>query len=235
MKPLLTARVTVLEAFRGWMCANEEDEPWRTEENFLQSLKGILIPNAKMNFGSAGHLIIEKPHANKTDTGYLIDGHALTLEQVKPLLQYVSEHPLMKREIPIAKRYSTRFFDLIVTGTVDCLEGCQLRDNKFIFSSKDMSDYLDSLQWRFYLDMLNLNVFFYDFHRVHGFEKLEDCAKARIAETESMMVCAYEGMQGDIQGWLESFAEYVTAKQLTNYLIIDTEKALKIRRGGIKI
>lgn len=236
MRPVLSARVTAIESFRQYIEADEyDDKPWINETNVINTIKGLEFSNVKADYGSAGHAIIEDAQRYRTDTGYQWKGFTFTDSQVRPLLKHAGEHPLWVREVPLAKLYHTPNFDLILTGTTDCIEGTQLRDTKFKFSSFEVSDFLTSAQWRFYLDMVGLDVFYYDFFSVKNFETIEDCPKAVISECESMMVKRYENMSQDIQSVLNEFCDFVTFKKLEQYLKITPEKYKKIIMGDAKL
>lgn len=236
MRPVLTARVTCIEAFRQFLyCGDNEDTPWINEPNVINTVMGIESKNIKADYGTAGHLIIENPVAYKTNAGYKVKDFVFTDTQVSPLMDFRSAHPYMSREIPLAKLYTTPFFDIIVTGTCDCLEGNVVRDTKFKFGSLDVADFMESFQWKCYLDMLGLKQFYYDFFRVSGFETMADMAKSRIGACEIMPIQAYSGMQDDIQSVLYDFAEWVTFKGLHEYLVIDKKKAYKIIQGNSKL
>lgn len=235
-KPIYTVRVTALECFRMFLWGqNEDNEAWINEPNTIATIQGIESYNVKAKYGTAGHSIIENADYYRTNTGYKVDKFTFTDTQAAPMIRFRREHPLMTREIPLAKLYSTPQFDLIITGTCDHLEGNIVRDTKFKFSSFDVADYMDSCQYKFYLHMLGLKLFYYDFFRVSGFESMQDCTKARIGECESMPLTAYYGMQDDLQIILNEFADWITFKKLEKYLVITPEKQARILRGDSRL
>lgn len=233
MKPVYTARVTMIESFREFLYSgDDEDKPWINEANLIATLQGVESYNVKAAFGTSGHSIIEDAPAYKTNTGYKVKDFVFSDTQVAPLLKFRSEHPLMSRELPLAKLYVTPWFDLIITGTCDHLEGIMMRDTKFKFSTIDMADYMDSCQYKFYLDMADMKYFNYDFFKVTNFETMADMPKAKISECESLPLQAYAGMQDDLQGLLYEFGEYITFKGLEEHLAITQKKAQKIISGN---
>lgn len=233
MRKIYTIRTTALEAFREFLhCGDDEDKPWINEANLLLTLQGVETYNVKAAFGTFGHGIIEEPTRYQTGYGYTDKEFSLTHEQVKPLMAYRAAHPLMIREICVSKLYVLKDFDLIVTGHIDGLEGNNVHDNKFKFSSFNVADFMDSFQWRGYLDMIGLDTFIYDFFSVKSFESIGDCAKARIGDCESMTMKRYVGMDEDIQTLMNEFSDYVQFKGLEKYLAIDSKKAQKIVSGN---
>lgn len=233
-KPIYTVRCTTIESFREWINCDEqdaEDKFWICEENVIGNIKGIERVNVKADFGSSGHSIIENSPRYKTETGYQVNDFVFTDVQAAPMLKFRKEHPLMVREIALAKAYETPNFILIVTGTCDHLEGVHCRDTKFKFSNFNVADFLESFQWKCYLDMIGLDIFWYDFFRVQSFQTMEDMPKAKIAECESMMVKRSPGMEADIQATINEFALFVEFKGLLPYLQIDDKKRKRIAAG----
>lgn len=244
-RPVLSARVTAIESFRQYIEADDyDDKPWINEANVINTVKGLEFSNVKADYGTLGHAIIEGKADRYDEMVFKLDqwqpvrgygefkGLHITDHQAMPLLKHAGEHPLWCREVPLAKLYHTPNFDLILTGTTDCIEGTQLRDTKFKFSSFEVSDFMLSFQWRAYLDMVGLNTFIYDFFKVSGFDGIEDCDKAVISEVESMTMFRYPEMQQDIQSTINEFSSFVTFKGLTQYLAIDAGKARKIVAGN---
>lgn len=244
MSTPLSFRVTCLEQFRQTMYCDIEDKPWLTEENLIDTIKGIERPNVKADFGTFGHEIIENPEKHIRN-GWNTQGFPhttfanldfkLSLEQVQPLLNFRAEHPLMTREIPLSKLYHVNGYDIILTGTTDHLEGEVMRDTKFKFSSFDVQDFIDSIQYKAYLHMLGMKYFVYDFFNVRGFETIADCYKARISEVESMPLVWNDSFENDLYTLMGEFMEYVLHKGLIEYLKIDQKKANKIAAGGINL
>lgn len=233
MKPVLTIRVTAIEAVRQLLyCVTEENEAWINEPNVIDTLKGVERYNVKAAYGSAGHAIIENPLACKVEGGYKVDDFFFTDQQAAPLIKFHSEHPLMTREVPISKAYDLQNCTLLITGTTDHIEGIICRDTKFKFSSFDVQDFMDSYQYRLYLDMLGMKHFIYDFFPVKSFNGMEDMSKSVIKECEPMPLVAYKGMQEDIYSMLNEVMDFVQAKGLEQYLKIDDKKAKKIIAGN---
>lgn len=235
-KPIYTCRVTQIEGFRFWIHnQNENNESYINEENVIGSIMGIEHENIKAKFGQAGHSIIENSPLYAVEGGYKVDEFTFTDHQAQPMLRFRNDHPLMTRELALSKLYHTPHFDLIITGTCDHMEGSVMRDTKFKFSSFDVSDFMDSFQYRCYLDMAGMDRFFYDFFCVSGFQTIEDCAKARISECESMPLRRHIGMKEEVQSVINEFAEFVAFKDLQQYLVITAAKRKRIARGDSKL
>jgi hypothetical protein len=257
-KPVLTCRTTTIESFREWInSGDDDDKPWVTEDGVISNIKGIETQNIKASFGSCGHCMIENPDKYRVDIDpqpfttiasakdlmpydgpeyyYQVKDFSFSIDQAKPMIKFRQEHPLMIREVALSKLYSTPSFDLIVTGTCDHLEGNIMRDTKFKFSSFDVQDFVDSFQWRNYLNSAEMDIFWYDFFRVKNFSVMSDMAKARISECESMMVKRYSGMEADINAIIVEFMEFVIFKGLTEHLVITDAKRKRIAAGDSKL
>lgn len=247
-KPLLTIRVTTIEAFRAWINADEfDDKPWVNEANVMQTIQGVESYSIKANYGTLGHSIIEgnalifEEKVFRSDQWQCVGGYGeydglyITDHQAAPLHKFRSEHPLMIRETTLSKLYHTRHFDLIVTGTCDHLEGNDMRDTKFKFSSFDAADFIESIQWKLYLDMAGMCNFWFDFFNVTGFNGIEDCYKAHIGPCDSMPVTAYPGMEDDIQTVLEDFADWIMFKDLAPWMAITPNKRKRILAGDSEL
>lgn len=230
-RPLYTCRVTALETFRLFLHGQtERNEGFNTEANLIDTVKGIHRAGDKADFGTLGHAIIENRKDNRKwmadigRWGYDLNGYKITTDQAMPILDYIQQYPRMVREITLSKLYKARYFDLIVTGHADGLNGIVCHDNKFKFSPYEVSDYIDSMQWKLYLDMLKMKHFQYDMFRVHGFEVKANSLKARIDPCESFLLHAYEGMERDIQVLIEEFSEWAIYRKLESFLEINEDK-----------
>src|ERR1700761_6963191 len=235
MSNILTVRTTTLEAFRQFIYCASEDKPWINEPNLIATIQGVSEAGVKADFGTAGHLLIEDYPQYKTGDVYKVNEFTFTEEQIKPLVKFHHEHPLMIRETQLARMYHIGGYDLILTGTCDHLEGQVMRDTKFKFSNFDVSDFIDSIQYKAYLHMLGMKYFVYDFFRVHGFDTLADCHKARISDVEEMALVWNDSFENDLYRLMGEFMEYVVHRYLLPFLKINKEKAKKIIAGGIDL
>ena len=146
--------VTTLEKFRRYMA---ETSSFDTEESLIESLKGLFKGNDKTKFGSACHKIVEGEYiGHEGEVAVVIDNEVFVFhkEQYTPYLDYRIAHPLMIHEMPVQKVYETAFGPIQVTGRIDGIEGCVVRDLKNRFRALSDSDYTESCQWKFYLEML---------------------------------------------------------------------------------
>ena len=168
MKPLI--RVTTLEKFRRYLT---EASSYDTEQAVIDTLSGEFSGNEYTRIGTAFHKVVEvgDPTCCKVlDNGYEfdIDGHSVLLNynQCQIGLDYRNEHPGAFHEIRQYKDYGRA----IVTGCADMIDGIELRDTKTKYSTPSDKDYIDSCQWRYYLDIFNADVFHFDLFIFEGYK-----------------------------------------------------------------
>lgn len=212
--------VTTLEKFRRFI---NDVSSFDSEEALLASIKGIFTGNAKTDFGGAYHKVIEgdfKQVMNKPV--YQADVFIFTKEQVAPALEYSRMHPSMTHEMDVRKVYQAHRFPIQVSGRVDAVEGLAIRDAKTKFRSPNYQEYIESCQWKFYLDMLQTDVFYYDIFEVKGFgdafNALTLYPDITITAHPPLQCYRYRSMESDILTILNDFLDYVANRDLFSYL-----------------
>lgn len=218
--------VTTIEKFRRYMT---EASTFDTEESLLDSIKGFFLGNDKTKFGEAWGKIIEEGHKFKHVSGnlngYLVDGIFFSEELARPAVEFAAAHPKMIYEVPVAKEYEVNGMTILVSGRTDGIEGNITRDTKCKFRTPDFQEYVDSYQWRFYLDMLNAKTFYYDVFEVQGFDSLVYDKKGiawlhdiNIIPYEPLYCSSYSEMHDDCKLLLRQFFEYIEEKNLYQFL-----------------
>lgn len=224
--------VTTLEKFRRYMC---EASPFDTEESLLESLRGEFTGNDKTKTGGAFHQIIEGDYTRREDNLIYVKSEKDKTEflfhpdQAEPALQYRKDHPFMVHEMKVSKVYQTSRTEIQVTGRVDGAEGLAIRDAKTKFRPFTVSDYLNSFQWRYYLDMLDSEVFYYDIFEVVGFPGLPTDfmgvplppphkIECDIIGHPEIQCLAYRDMHYDIVDLLELFLSYLENREIMHLL-----------------
>lgn len=208
--------VTVLEKFRRVMAGLTSFD---TEEALLDAITGKFQATEKVIIGRAYHSIIEKCELTEpAEVTY--EGITFTADQVAPALWYKQQHPHMVAEVPTKKLYHSRYFDVMVTGRADLIEGLFVRDAKTKFMSPSAKEYIDSYQWRFYLDMLNSPAFYYDVFEVQNFQYIKNgrLPDVEFIPYEPLECLPYEGMVEDLNTLVTDFGRYMTARNFTHLL-----------------
>lgn len=238
-KPLL--RVTQLEKFRRFVSGNYEYE---TEQDLIDTITGTFQGNEYTWIGTAFHSIVEtgNPATKKVAAGerhflyygkdttepvpcgreFDIDGHPVTLdvEQCKIALSYRNQHPGAFHEIRQYKDYE----DAVVTGCADMIEGLEIRDIKTKYSTPDDKDYINSCQWRYYLDIFGADTFRFDLFVFEGYSKERHGTDVRglpFRRHEPAIACyRYEGMEQDNRSLLDEFLRWARFRNIIDKLPI---------------
>lgn len=145
---MITTSVTLVESFRWW---SESDLDW---DWFLAN---SLSPSETWNMkaGKALHKALEGAREGEFDV-LRADGFQFSFEGDYDLPVRLGAF----QEVPCQKTYG----DLTVRGRCDKITGMLVGDFKFRVGSVDgdkVEGYLDSYQWRFYLDMTSAKIFEY--------------------------------------------------------------------------
>jgi hypothetical protein len=221
--------VTTIEKFRRFMVGLTSFD---TEEALLECIKGVFKGTPKTSFGGAYHIIIEgqsKPCV-LTKSQYAGD-YVFTEKQAAPALEYRKAHPSMVHEMNVRKVYETTYMPIQVTGRVDAVEGLSVRDAKCKFRAPDWEEYIDSCQWKFYLDMLDAEIFCYDVFEIKGFKEDDYCKNhlfpdVQVLGPETLECIRFAGMEHQLTNLLNLFMGYVVNRDLFQYLkpAIDANK-----------
>jgi hypothetical protein len=224
--------VTSLEAFRRYIAGVSQFD---TEANLLDVLSGRFEGNEFTYIGSAFHSIVE--HGEEAyrvaDGGYVleVDGYAVLMDglQVATALQYKHEYPAAFHEVSFGMDFLDGRFPLHVSGRLDLPHGDDIRDIKTKFSApKGVNDcpaegYIDSCQWRLYLQMTGADRFYFDVFQFDGYDKTKhglDVRGLKLTRTEPIECLRYDAMEQDNRQLVDEFREYIHTKNLYNILKI---------------
>lgn len=241
MRPLI--RVTTIEAFRKYMEQSEYANFEITEQSVIDSITGVFDGNSYTKIGQAFHKIVEEgtPQCEKIEAGertflyygkdkkepvpcgrvFDIEGNKVILDvpQCKVALAYRNEHLDAFHEIRLYKDFG----DAVITGCADMIDGVEIRDIKTKYSYPSDADYINSCQWRFYLQLFNADVFHFDLFIFEGYDKDKhgyDVRGLPLKRYEPSITCyRYDGMEQDNMNLLHSFLEWAEYRNLTKYLL----------------
>lgn len=166
---MIRMSVTELESFRYW---KGKDDPDTAE--LIADLSRKLEPTPQMEAGQALAKFFEttkegEVYAHDVD-GWTFDFGALDHEfHVPPF-----------REVKGEKLYETPSGPVTLVGKVDGLDAKVVHDEK-LTERWDAEKYLDSLQWRAYLDMFGADKFVYDVF-VAKYEKRDGVIVGKVVE-----------------------------------------------------
>lgn len=201
-------RVTTLESFRRFR--DNVTGTYDTEERLIEHLTGKFEGNVKTEIGSEFHKLIE--------TG-LPSSNSVKIFSNSQIIKAVNHRDAVSPFISEVRNYK-KYGKIVVTGAVDVLQGSIIRDTKVKFKPVLMSEYENSYQWRFYLDIFEINTFVYDVFEVIGFDEamganLHNC---EMKQHEPFYCYKYENMQKDLQTLVDEFVEWVNFRKLSKYL-----------------
>lgn len=236
-KPLL--RVTQLEKFRRFISGEYEYE---TEQDVIDTVTGEFKGNAYTYIGTAFHRIVEgdtdgvvKAEAGERKFMYYgkeasepvpcgrtfdIDGNNVTLDvpQCYVALDYKDEHPDAFHEI----REWLDFGDVVVTGCADMIDGMEIRDIKTKFSIPSDKDYINSCQWRYYLELFGADTFHFDLFVFEGYVTEKHGTDVRglpLYRHKPPITCyRYGGMEEDNRYLVKQFTEWAKYRNLIDKL-----------------
>jgi hypothetical protein len=224
--------VTTLESFRRYM---REVSPVDTEDSLIEKLAGRFVGNPKTWIGSAFHKIIDSPDCMEIIPTPLSHCQVILEEKGLPpipvyfsqpqaqlALDYRAAHPSMIHEVPIWKVYDVpKYGEIMVSGKVDGIYGREIHDVKVKFRPMNTEEYLDSAQWRFYADILGLDICYFNIFEIKGlsedrpFQSLNAC----MMEAQDPIRCdRYLNLGGDCLDLIAEFMEYIEGRNFYHLL-----------------
>lgn len=236
-KPVV--RVTLLESFRRYM---SDKYTYSTEQDVIDSITCKFEGNSYTYIGSAFHRIVETGdtgkevpcgerhflYYGKSNTEPVPEGRKLTIDKNEVLFDIAQ----CNLALDYRKRYDGAFHEVreykdygraIVTGCADMIHGVTIRDIKTKYSMPDDSDYIDSCQWRFYLDLFEADTFYFDLFMFDGYSAEKHGVDVRgliLKEyTPSIQCNRYSRMSIDNENLLNEFLEWAEYRDLVKFLI----------------
>lgn len=236
-------RVTQLESFRKYIEGDEDRDRFVvTEQDVIDSLTGTFTGNVYTYIGSAFHRIVEgnTEGVEKIEEGFRtflyygkevqepvpsgrkfnIDGNEVCLDvaQCKVALAYKNEYPDAFHEI----REYMDLGDLVVTGCADMIDGFEIRDIKTKYSEPNDKDYIDSAQWRFYLEMFGAETFHFDLFQFKDYNKDKHGTDVRglqlVRYTPPITCHYYRGMEDDNRRLVDEFVKWAKCRNVYDLL-----------------
>jgi len=186
------ARVSWIESYRRWLhwepLFDGQEEP--TLADMIKSVTAS-EPTEAMLVGTAFHKALETASEGEFET-LSANGYTFRLPDASIELTPIRE-----------LRGHAEYGDLTVTGQVDGLFGKLVVDHKTT-SKFDAENYLAGLQWRFYLDIFDADVF-----RWHVFERREIAEREYALSVPHVLIAnRYPGLHQDCERHAAAFLEF---------------------------
>lgn len=236
-------RVTQLESFRKFLDGDEYNDKFIvTEQDVIDGLTGVFTGNNFTYIGSAFHKIVEgdTDGVEKVEAGFRtylyygkevqeavpvgrkfnINGNPVCLDvaQCKVALNYKNEYPDAFHEI----REYMDMGDLVITGCADMIDGFEIRDIKTKYSQPNDKDYVDSVQWRFYLEMFGAETFHFDLFQFIGYDKEKhgtDVRGLELVRHNPPITCHYyRTMEQDNRYLIDEFVRWAKSRGVYDLL-----------------
>lgn len=244
-------RVTQLESFRKYLAGDEDRDRFVVnEQSVIDSITGVFTGNAYTKIGTAFHRIIEgntdgvekigegvrtflyygKEMQEPVPSGrkFNIDGYSVCLDvpQCKVALAYKNEYPEAFHEV----REFMEFGEIVVTGCADMIDGFELRDIKTKYSQPNDADYINSAQWRFYLELFGADTFHFDLFCFEGYNIDKHGMDVRgipLTRYNPPITCHwYNGLTQDNQRLVEEFVKWAKLRKVYDFLPDYTEETI---------
>lgn len=197
--------VSDIDAFRYWL--ESEYDPDGAE--LIKQLRKELPKTEAMERGIAFHSALEKARQGEFDylqadgyTFFVKEGMEIQLSQFREM-----QFPSI--------RYTVNGIHCFVSGRIDSLHCGVIDDHKTTEEFK-IEKYLDSYQWRFYLDMTHCNVFRWNVFVLYQLNKKDiprvvDCNPNKaysVAALHQFKQFRYPSLREDCETMLKRFLEF---------------------------
>jgi hypothetical protein len=193
---------TTLEEYRRLL-----ETEYKTEQELIDSLKGVFIPTWQMQAGTAWDALVLAPGL-PPDSGVMQSGQfSFNASDVR--LAKLHTGPGVT-QVKLTKTYKTRLGPALVVAKVDHVHGRVITDVKAKFSTPDARDYESSLQWRFYLDIHEALAFRY---LLCDFDDPKN-GKCALRDILTFRAWPFSGMGDECQCWVNEFVKWAAERDL---------------------
>lgn len=215
----MIVRVTQLEKFRRFI---DNVSSFDTEQSVIDTLSGDFKGNEYTWIGTAFHKIVEEGEkAWKNGIVETLGGNVMMDESQKNVaIAYRNSMPEAFHETRLNKTYHTRHGDVIISGCADIIHGNVIHDIKTKYSSPVQQEYIDSCQWRYYLDIFEAERFVFDLFQFKKYDKGMglNVAGLDMVVFDPIPCSRYNLMEEDNKYLLDEFMDWVNIHGLQKYL-----------------
>ena len=194
-------RATQLESFRRYL-AHE----YVTHEDMIDTLRGELVQNEAMRFGTAVHKACEMSirHKVRSPVHAHFDDYTFSHFSIAAAIARVDLNA--STEVTFTRDWSFDIGDVQLRGTCDVVQGREVMDYKTTFNNIDdakLRSYEDSYQWRAYLALTGCDTFTYNI-----MQWKQDGEWWYIANQEYVTCHRYTGIIDDVGIMLHGLHEF---------------------------
>lgn len=208
-------RVTQIEKFNRYM---REASAYDTEQSVIDGISGTFKGNEYTYVGTAFHKLVEGDYTNieKIEGGRSItidEGYAVLMDvdQCRVARDYADSMPLAFHELREYKVFNVNGEEICITGCADIINGLRINDIKTKYSYINEQDYLDSLQWRMYLQLFDADIFTFDLFLFDGYKKDKNGLDVRglpIIRHDPIECMRYKEMEADNARLIGEFLQW---------------------------
>ena len=205
--------VTTIEAFRQYRdgVTNYNGDPYVTQEKLIQRIKKEEEePSVFMLRGTAFHKLMGNPKKYFKEPDYICSNIRFDKSIEKAFEYSYKDFPF---EIKTVKPYIINSEKLNVVGVADPLVGNIAIENKTKWGSPSLTDYYDSVQWRFYLELFEAEMVQYQIFLMQEKKKI-----IYLKDFIPLQFTSYPNMSKELTTMLAEFLEFIKIHNLENYL-----------------
>jgi hypothetical protein len=201
---------TTLESYRLW---RDPEQEWMSEDDLMNTIKGVFVPNHKINIGTAFGRIMEDPDRYLVPGGFKCKagGEWIGFDRdvMEPCLAVLGD-----RSGVFEAKAIHPYGECDVVSKADYLSGAELHEFKTTLSSFDPVKYMDSCQWRFMADAFQPRRIVYYVFCLHEATN----GVIELKSIERLPLYPYQGLSADCAALVREFTGYVTARGLDGIL-----------------
>lgn len=209
---MIRISTTTLESYRLW---RDPEQEWMSEDELLETIRGVFAPDRQMLLGQAFGRGIEKPEKYRGNGGYLVPvriGDQWEKYWFEDAVMSPALERFDRRGVFEAKATKT-YGECVVVVKADHIIGAHINEIKATTKYFNFDKYADSCQWRFLLDIFGAHSLEY-----HVFELTDDVEGIELRRIETLKLYPYPALSQDCMNLLDDFVGYVKARGLYQLL-----------------
>ncbi len=209
MNDVVRISPSVLDGFRYYInYGNSVDE-------YIESLKNSSEFSLKARVGTCLHSVLEHSVLVGDELSLFFDGYRTNIYIDASC---VLENPTIT-ELKAVKSIEVDGYQIDLVGKADAIYGNMGKDYKFTFSSSPTDRFIESVQWKIYMMLFDLELFRYIIFRCKGDEK-----KVSVYEVEHYDIYRNQYIESDVYSLSSQFVDFIIKNDIYNYFVYGTEE-----------